>query len=182
MAVVQYTFTHKKYTERYKTNNTQNNTTIIGRVLAVPRLGELYPGICPTTGEKARKNLSQGSRTIRIHRLNNKNTYITVLNRKTTYDDKKQNLKNVKECDNSKIHTYKQQLPIVYMSSNHVRHRIIRTITTLQHFATVYHTSSNCTSLQLSTLHFLSFTLHSPLIWLNPITFPIALFQLTSLN
>ena len=33
-----------------------------GRVPAVPRLGELYPGICLTTEEKARKNLSQGSR------------------------------------------------------------------------------------------------------------------------
>jgi len=30
-----------------------------GRVLTVPRLGELYPGICLTTEEKARKNLSQ---------------------------------------------------------------------------------------------------------------------------
>ena len=26
MAVVQYTFTHKQYTERHKTNNTQNDT------------------------------------------------------------------------------------------------------------------------------------------------------------
>jgi len=34
----QYTFTHKKYIELYKTNNTQNNTTI-GRVQTVPRLG-----------------------------------------------------------------------------------------------------------------------------------------------
>ena len=25
---VQYTFTHKQYTERHKTHNTQNNTTI----------------------------------------------------------------------------------------------------------------------------------------------------------
>jgi hypothetical protein len=33
-----------------------------GRVRAVPRLGKLYPGICLTTEEKARKNLSQGSR------------------------------------------------------------------------------------------------------------------------
>ena len=29
-----------------------------GRVRAVPRVGELYPGICLTTDEKARKNLS----------------------------------------------------------------------------------------------------------------------------
>jgi len=28
VAVVQYTFTHKQYTERHKTNNIQNNTTI----------------------------------------------------------------------------------------------------------------------------------------------------------
>jgi hypothetical protein len=51
-----------------------------------PRLCGLYPGICLTTEEKARKNLSQGSRrvpagtmkihkhTIRIRRHNNKNT------------------------------------------------------------------------------------------------------------
>jgi hypothetical protein len=34
---------------------------ILGRVWAVPRLYELYPGICLTTEEKARKNLSQGT-------------------------------------------------------------------------------------------------------------------------
>jgi hypothetical protein len=45
-----------------------------GTVRAVPRLCELYPGICVTTEEKARTNLSQCSRTIRIHRPNNKNT------------------------------------------------------------------------------------------------------------
>jgi hypothetical protein len=45
-----------------------------GTVRAVPRLGELYPGICLTTEEKARENLIQGSRTIRIRKPNNKNT------------------------------------------------------------------------------------------------------------
>jgi hypothetical protein len=57
-----------------------------GRVWAVPRLCELYPGIFLTTEEKVRKSLSQGSRivvagtkkihkhTIRIHRHRNKNT------------------------------------------------------------------------------------------------------------
>jgi hypothetical protein len=57
-----------------------------GRVRATFHLCGLYPGICLTTEEKARKNLSQGSqrvpagtmkihkRTIRIHRHNNKNT------------------------------------------------------------------------------------------------------------
>jgi len=69
MEVVQYTYTHKQYRERHKTNNTQYNTKIhrttqkLGRVRAVPRLCEFYPGICLTTGEKARKNLSQGSHT-----------------------------------------------------------------------------------------------------------------------
>jgi hypothetical protein len=74
------------------------------------------------------------------------------------------NLKNMRECDNSKIHI-KQQLPIVYMSSNNVGHLITSTITTLQHFATLNHTSPNYTSLHFSTLHFLSFTLHYSPIW-----------------
>jgi len=55
----------------------------------MPRLCEVYPGICLTTEEKARKNLSHGNRrmqvgkeyteqsihvnkTIRIHNLQNK--------------------------------------------------------------------------------------------------------------
>jgi hypothetical protein len=45
--------TNKQYIEQHK--------NVIGTVRAVPRLGELYPGICLTTEEKARKNLSQGS-------------------------------------------------------------------------------------------------------------------------
>ena len=68
---------NKQYIEQHKN---------VKRVRAVPRLHELHPGICLTTEEKARKNLSQGSRRIRIqvHRPNNKNTLITVLNRNTT--------------------------------------------------------------------------------------------------
>ena len=38
----------------------------MGRVRAVPRLCELYPGICLTTEEKARENLSQGSRRVPV--------------------------------------------------------------------------------------------------------------------
>jgi hypothetical protein len=56
---------NKQYIEQHKH---------FGRVEAVPRLVELYHGNCLTTEEKARKNLSHGSRTIRIHRPNNKNT------------------------------------------------------------------------------------------------------------
>jgi hypothetical protein len=44
-------------------NNKQNNTNNkSGRVLAVPSLCKLYPGVCLTTDEKAWKNLSQVSR------------------------------------------------------------------------------------------------------------------------
>ena len=47
------TIQNKQYIEQH------NN---FGIVRAVPRLGQLYPGICLTTEEKAKKNLSQGSR------------------------------------------------------------------------------------------------------------------------
>jgi len=68
------------------------------------------------------------------------------------------------------------------MSSNNVGQLITKTVTTLQHFATLQHTSPSYTSLHLSTLHFLSFTLHYPLIWFHPFTIPTVLFHLTSLN
>jgi hypothetical protein len=72
---------NKQYIEQHKN---------FGRVRAVPRLCELYPGICPTTEEKERKILSQGSRrvpggTMKIHnhklrkyRRNNKNTPFSI--------------------------------------------------------------------------------------------------------
>ena len=50
---VHRTIQNKQYMEQH------NN---FGRVRAVPRVGELYPGVCLTTEGKARKNLSQGSR------------------------------------------------------------------------------------------------------------------------
>ena len=59
MAVVQYS-TH------LHTNNTQTNTINLGRVLAMLRLCELYRGICLTCEEKARINLSQGSRKVPV--------------------------------------------------------------------------------------------------------------------
>jgi hypothetical protein len=65
------------------------------------------------------------------------------------------------------------------MTSNHVGHFITSTIITLQHFATRHHTSPNYTSLHLSTIPSLSFTLHYSPIWFNPPTFPIFLFHLT---
>ena len=66
-----YTQTVHRMTQNKQYIEQHNN---FGIVQAVPHLCELYPGICRTTEERARKNLSQGSRTIRIHRPNNKNT------------------------------------------------------------------------------------------------------------
>jgi hypothetical protein len=54
VSAVQYTFTHKQYTE-YRERNIHNNKKI-WEVQCVPRLCELYPGICLATEEKARKN------------------------------------------------------------------------------------------------------------------------------
>jgi hypothetical protein len=58
----------------------------------------------------------------------------------------------MKECDNSKD-TYKQQIPIVHKSSNNIWHLITKTITTLQHSATLHHTSLNYTSLNFAIFH-----------------------------
>jgi hypothetical protein len=72
----------------------------------------------------------------------------------------------MKECDSSKV----------YISSNFLLSVCLLIqldtllLRPLQHFATLHHTSPNYTALHLSTLQFLSFTLHYPLIWLNPFT------------
>jgi hypothetical protein len=77
---------NKQYIEQHKNKQYIEQHKNIGRVRAMPRLCGFYPGICLTTEEKARKNLSEGSqrvpagttkihkRTIRIHRHNDKNT------------------------------------------------------------------------------------------------------------
>jgi hypothetical protein len=62
VAIVQYTFTQKQYTERHKTKKYTEQHKNFGRVRAVPHLCECYPGICLKTEEKARKTLRQGSR------------------------------------------------------------------------------------------------------------------------
>jgi len=63
VAVVQYTYTHKQYRERHKTNNTHNTKIKKIAGLDPSLLGGFYPGICLTTEENARENLSQGSHT-----------------------------------------------------------------------------------------------------------------------
>jgi hypothetical protein len=54
--------TQKIYIEQHK-KKMQKATKKLGRVRAVPRLCGHHPGICLTTEEKARQNLSQGSHT-----------------------------------------------------------------------------------------------------------------------
>jgi hypothetical protein len=49
---------NKQYTEQHKN---------FGRALAMPRLCELYPGICLTAEEKARKNPISSRRSICLH-------------------------------------------------------------------------------------------------------------------
>jgi hypothetical protein len=57
VSLVQYTFTNKQYTE-YKERNIYNNKKKKNwEVRDVPRLCELYLGICLTTEEKARKKI-----------------------------------------------------------------------------------------------------------------------------
>jgi len=74
-------------------------------MLDVPRLCGLYTGICLTTEEKVRENLSQGSRrvpagtmkiykhTIRIYRHNNKNT--RHKNKKNSFNPYRTNVENI---------------------------------------------------------------------------------------
>jgi len=56
----------------------------MGRVRAVPRLSELYPGICFTTEEKARKNLSQGRRRVQVGTMKTEYTEQNIHNNKKT--------------------------------------------------------------------------------------------------
>ena len=51
---------------------------------AVPHLCELYPDICLTTEEKARKNLNQGSRRIPVSTMKTEYTEQSIHNNKNT--------------------------------------------------------------------------------------------------
>jgi p-aminobenzoyl-glutamate transporter AbgT len=56
------------------------------------------------------------------------------------------NLKNMRECDYSKIHISSNFI----LSANNIRYLLTSTITTLQHFATLHHTSPHFTTLHQS--------------------------------
>ena len=49
-----------------QTEHRTTQLTNLGRVLTVPRLRQLYPGVCLTTEGKARENLSQSSRIVPV--------------------------------------------------------------------------------------------------------------------
>jgi len=73
-----YTQTIHRTTQNKQYIEQHNN---FGRVRAVPRLCELYPGICLTTEEKARKTLSQGSRRVPVGTM--KTEYIGLQDKNT---------------------------------------------------------------------------------------------------
>jgi len=50
----------QQYSTHLHTNNTRNNTINLGRVRAVPRLCELYPGICLATEKKSTEKPQSG--------------------------------------------------------------------------------------------------------------------------
>jgi N-acetyl-gamma-glutamylphosphate reductase len=62
VALAEYTFTHKQYTEQHKTIH--RTAQKFARAWVVPHLYGFYRGICLTTGEKERKNLSQGNKRL----------------------------------------------------------------------------------------------------------------------
>jgi len=74
-STVQYTFTHKQYIK---------NTINLGRVRAEPSLCEFYPSICLTTEEKARKNISQSSRRVRVGTIKTEYSEQNIHNNKNT--------------------------------------------------------------------------------------------------
>jgi hypothetical protein len=57
---------------------------LMGRVRAVLRLCELYPAICLTTEEKARKNLNKGSRRVSAGTMKTEYTEQNIRNNKNT--------------------------------------------------------------------------------------------------
>ena len=74
----------QQYSTHLHANSTQNNTVNLGRVRAMPRLCKLYPGICFTTEEKPRINLSQHSRRVPVGTMKTEYTEQNVHNNKNT--------------------------------------------------------------------------------------------------
>jgi len=66
------------------TQTIHRTTQNLGRVRAVPHLCEVNPGICLTTEEKARKNLSHGSRRVPVGTMEREYTEQSIHNNKNT--------------------------------------------------------------------------------------------------
>jgi len=79
-----YTQTIHRRTQSTQTLHRTTQLTNWERVQAVPRLCELNPGICLTTEEKARKNLSQGSRRMLVGTMKKEYTEQSIHNNKNT--------------------------------------------------------------------------------------------------
>jgi hypothetical protein len=73
-----------QYSTHLHTNSTQNDTINFVRVQAVPCLCQSYPDICLTTEEKARKNLSQGSRRVPVGTMRTEYIERNIHNNKNT--------------------------------------------------------------------------------------------------
>jgi len=63
----------------------QHKFKLCGRVRAVPRLCEFYAGICLTTEEKARKNLSQGEKNLSQVKKNLSQSTVYILPKTPTH-------------------------------------------------------------------------------------------------
>jgi hypothetical protein len=75
VAVVQYTFTQKQYTEQHN---------LFGKSAGRACLRELYAGFCLTAEEGARKNLSQASRRVPVGTMKTEYTEQNIHNNKNT--------------------------------------------------------------------------------------------------
>ena len=95
VAVVQYTFTHKQYRERHKTNNTENNTTIwesAGRApswLVIPWPFNSYLGyVSEGKGmRRATSGLLKWPKTISLHTDVRQPFIISLSFRRTSTDE-----------------------------------------------------------------------------------------------
>jgi len=65
-------------------NNTQNNTICLGRVRAVPRLCELYSGVCLTAEEKHGKTSVRVAEECQLGTMKTEYTEQSVHNDKNT--------------------------------------------------------------------------------------------------
>jgi hypothetical protein len=80
-----------------------------GRVRTVPRLCEFYPGICLTTEEKARKNLSQVKKNLIQVKKNLGKSTVYILPKTPTYY---KTLTNAHTLQNPFIHTLRNNIKL----------------------------------------------------------------------